>query len=355
VIAPTIAYKASSVRLKLLNAFKKRPKKFVTTVSLKMESGLSEKKLMETLKKMKAMGYKFKFSPRKGFYLNSQPDFLLPEAILCGLSTQKIGKFVYGYQKLGSTNDRALFLGERGAREGTIVTTDEQTQGRGRRGRNWHSVSGKSLTFSLILRPNLLPDEVAELTLASAVAVVLTLQEWKLKAGIKWPNDIFLGKRKVCGILNETRFKQDKIAFAVIGIGINLNQTIDDFPSEIKGTATSVFRYSGKKINRVLFLQRLLLCLENVLHWIDQRQFHRVLTEWRRQSVLLNRQIRILQPGRVFFGQALDVDEQGALLVRNDFGMIERVLAGDVELLRISNRRLGHGKKSRRSFHDLGN
>lgn len=354
-IPPAVPYGFSPARLRLLDVFRNHPDRPLSISLLKKETGFSAKQLDGILASLAKMGFGFGFLPAKGVRLFSKPDLFFPELILSGLATRKIGKTLYGFRKLGSTNDRALLLGEKGAPEGTLVTTEEQTKGRGRRGRTWSSAAGKSLAFSLILRPSLAPDEAAELTLAAAVAVVLTLQEWKVQARIKWPNDIFLGGKKAGGILNETRVKQAKMTFAVIGIGINLNQSAEDFPREIKATATSLLRHSGKKADRVLFLQRLLVQLETVLGWVERRQFHRVLAEWRKRSILSNRQVRITQPGRIFFAQALDVDEKGALLVRNDWGMVERVLAGDVELLRISNRRVPRRKiKTKRGLHDLG-
>jgi BirA family biotin operon repressor/biotin-[acetyl-CoA-carboxylase] ligase len=172
------------------------------------------------------------------------------------------------------------------------------------------------------------------------VAVALALEEWKLKPRIKWPNDVYLGGRKVCGILTETRGKQDKIAFAVLGIGINLNQEPGDFSKDLRSLATSYYRHTGKKIDRVAFFQSLLFQLEKVEGWVRKRQFQRVLSEWSKRSLLNQRQVRIHQPGRVLYAQVVGVDERGSLLVRNDFGMVEKILAGDVELLRLSKRKV---------------
>ena len=226
-----------------------------------------------------------------------------------------------------------LKLAEEGCSEGTVVLSESQTKGRGRQGRHWTSTEGKSLAFSILLRPSLHPDELSEITLAAAVAVAKTMEYFHLRPQIKWPNDLLLGGLKVCGILTEMGPKKDKIPSVVLGIGINLNQSTKDFPKELRQTATSFYRSAGRKIDRVRFFQKLMYCLEGTYQWVGERRFSKVLSEWRKRSVTLNQQVKVSQGHHVFHGQVLDLDEKGALLVRNDLGMIERVTSGDVEIL----------------------
>ncbi len=260
--------------------------------------------------------------------------FLTAESLRRGLKTFNFGKILFCFEKLSSTNDLALELAQGGAEEGTLIVSETQTKGRGRQGRRWISAPGKSITFSIVLRPNLLADEMPEITLASAVAVAWTLEKWKFKPAIKWPNDIQISGQKVCGILTEMGSKKDKMGLtAVLGIGVNLNQKPSDFPDEFRRTAASLFSLSGKNISRVRFFQDLLLRLEETYGWVKERRFSKVLAEWRKRASTLGKQVRITQSHRNFYGHVLDVDEKGALLVRNDLGMLERVISGDVEIL----------------------
>jgi len=226
-----------------------------------------------------------------------------------------------------------LRLAEEGASEGMVVLSESQTKGRGRQGRFWSSAAGKSLAFSILLRPSLKADELSEITLAAAVGVAKTMEFFRLNPQIKWPNDLLLGRRKVCGILTEMGPKKDKMPSVVLGIGINLNQASVDFPKELRQIATSFYRFSGRRIDRVRFFQILMLHLEETYQWVVERRFSKVLSEWRKRAVTLNQQVKVSQGHHVFHGQVLDLDEMGALLVRNDLGMIERVTSGDVEIL----------------------
>jgi BirA family biotin operon repressor/biotin-[acetyl-CoA-carboxylase] ligase len=258
---------------------------------------------------------------------------LQPENLLRGLKTKSFGRSVLCFEKVTSTNDVILKLAEAGCQEGTVVTAEFQTRGRGRQGRRWVQTKGKGLAFSLLLRPKLHPDELSEITLAASVAVAKTLENFRFRPQIKWPNDLLLGGRKVCGILTELGPKKDKMTTVILGIGINLNQATKDFPRELRGTATSLYRFSGRKLDRARFLQVLLYQLEETFRWVTERRFSKVLSEWRKRSATLGQQVKVTQAHRLFYGQVVDIDEKGALLVRNDIGITERVTSGDVEAL----------------------
>ncbi len=264
---------------------------------------------------------------------------MTPQAVLRGLKTRILGRSLLCLEKTSSTNDVILELARQGALEGTTVTADIQTQGRGRQGRRWTQTQGKGLAFSLLLRPKLHSDELSEITLAAAVAVAKTLESFQLKPQIKWPNDLLLNGRKVCGILTEMGPKKDKMVSVVLGIGVNLNQTTRDFPRELRRTATSLYRFSGRKVDRIRFLQTLLHHLEETYHWVAERQFSKVLAEWRKRAVTLEQQVKISQAQHVFYGQVINIDEKGALLVRNDSGIVERVTSGDVEVVPVEPRK----------------
>jgi len=262
---------------------------------------------------------------------------LRAENILKGLKTRCFGQSILCLEKVGSTNDIILKMAEEGAPEGLVALAEAQTKGRGRQGRSWSSASGKSLTFSLLLRPKIRTEEFSEITLAAAVAIAKTLEDYRFQPRIKWPNDLLLKEKKVCGILTEWGPPRDKMASLVLGVGLNLNQGAKDFPRALRSGATSLYRFSGKKVDRVRFLQSLLIHLEETYGWVTQRRFSKVLSEWRKRSDTLGRQVKLTQGSRIFYGQAVDLDEKGALLVRTDTGIIERVTSGDVQLLKIRN------------------
>ena len=256
-----------------------------------------------------------------------------PDPVLKGLKTKTFGHNLLCLEETSSTNDVVLELSKQGAPEGTVVVAETQTKGRGRHGRKWVSTGGKSLAFSILLRPQLHPDELPEITLAAAVAVSKAMEDFRIKPRIKWPNDVLIGGLKACGILTEAGPKKDRMASVVLGIGINLNQTAKDFPKDLKGIATSLYRASGRKMDRVRFFQKLLFRLEEAYHLVSERHFQKVLADWRKRSSTLGRQVKVTQGHHVFYGQAMGADEKGALLVRNDLGMVERVTSGDVQIL----------------------
>jgi BirA family transcriptional regulator, biotin operon repressor / biotin---[acetyl-CoA-carboxylase] ligase len=250
------------------------------------------------------------------------------------LKTKTFGRNFHYQPRVVSTNDTALSLCEAGVPEGTVVVADVQTKGRGRRGRNWTTTKGKSLALSIVLRPDLRAEALPGITLAAAVAVARTLEAFQFHPLIKWPNDILLSGKKVCGILTETAPKKDKIIPVILGLGINLNQRAADFPKDLRPIATSLYRVSRRRIDRLLFLQNFLPQMETAYQWILMGRFSKVLSEWRKRSATLGNRVRIVEANRVYSGLALGLDKSGALLVRNEKGLVERVLSGDVEVVK---------------------
>jgi BirA family biotin operon repressor/biotin-[acetyl-CoA-carboxylase] ligase len=262
-----------------------------------------------------------------------------PELFSKGLKTRTFGKTFYSFSEVTSTNDVAAELIRKGTPEGTLVTAEAQTQGRGRQGRRWTTSQGKALAFSLVLYPKVRPDKIPGLTLAAAVGVALTLEEYGLKPSIKWPNDILLKGKKLCGILTEMGPRRDNRHSVILGIGINLNQKASEFPTEIRASATSFRRVSGKQVDRTDFLRRLMRQLEKVCGWWDQGSFRKVLKEWRKRSVTLGAQVRVEVGNGSFEGKVSRIDADGFLWVLDKTGLSQKVLSGDVILLKKSSKR----------------
>jgi BirA family biotin operon repressor/biotin-[acetyl-CoA-carboxylase] ligase len=256
-----------------------------------------------------------------------------PDAVTKGLRTHSFGRVLFHFSEIESTNDLLLRLGASDIAEGAVALAESQTRGRGRQGRKWLAAAGKSLAFSVLLRPRLDPHRIPGITLAAAVAVARALELSGFKAGIKWPNDVLLKGCKVCGILTEMGPSKDNRASVVLGVGLNVNQTARDFPPQLRSLASSLALVGGRRLDRVVVLQRLLKELETTYGWVLDHRFDRVRKEWRKRSVTLKRRVRVVQGRRSFIGEAYDIDPMGALLVRTEKGTTVKVLSGDVKLL----------------------
>ncbi|MCM8801673.1 MAG: biotin--[acetyl-CoA-carboxylase] ligase, partial [Candidatus Omnitrophica bacterium] len=228
---------------------------------------------------------------------------------------------------VNSTMDIAFDLGLKNTPEGTLFLAEAQTKGRGRLGRTWSSPKYKGIYMSLILKPKIPPYQASLLTLVSAVAVAEAIENLTgLSVQIKWPNDILINQKKLGGILTELNAEMDQIHFAVIGIGINVN---NDKKNLIAG-ATSLREQKKERINRVELLKEILFRLEeNYLLWKDKGS-SAIIKKWHLYDITLGKRIKIFLHKGTLEGQALDIDLDGSLLVRDDTGLIHKITAGDV-------------------------
>ncbi|MBF0462170.1 MAG: biotin--[acetyl-CoA-carboxylase] ligase [Magnetococcales bacterium] len=235
---------------------------------------------------------------------------------------------------LASTNQQAAQLAQAGAAEGTVVVADQQTQGRGRLGRQWSSPAGVNLYCSVVLRPTLLPRDAAQLTLLAGVALAHTLTEWGV-AGvlIKWPNDLLLQGRKAAGILTEMRTDRSGIQHVIVGIGLNVNGQAADLPLELRDRATSLAESLHSAVCRPPLLAKLLAQLDHWYGRFGREGFAPVRQEWLACSRLLGQSVGVRLADEQFSGQAVALDADGCLLVQRADGMLARVVAGDVTLL----------------------
>jgi BirA family biotin operon repressor/biotin-[acetyl-CoA-carboxylase] ligase len=211
------------------------------------------------------------------------------------------------------------------------VVTEEQTAGKGRMGRGWYSPKGTGVTCSLILRPAIEPGQASPVTMLTAVAVASAVERVAgVSPGIKWPNDLLLDGKKICGILTEMNAEMERIHFLVVGVGINVNT--DYFPEDIKDIATSLYLAGGRRVSRLDLLRRYLMEFEHYYQqWMDYG-FGPVLEEWKKRCVTLNRPVRISTPRETWEGWAVDVDNTGALVLRTDDGELKNFVAGEVSL-----------------------
>ncbi len=306
---------------------------FVSGEAISDKLGLSRAAVWKHVNALRAQGYRIDAVPARGYRLMEIPDRLGELELRPLLNTHDLGQVLHWFEEVGSTNDIAKRLADDGAAHGEVVVAEAQTAGRGRRGRVWASPTGRNLTLSIILRPDLPPSRAPELTLVASVALCQAVRQAGVPAGIKWPNDLLAHGRKLAGILTELAAEPDRVQWAVLGIGVNVNVRAEEFPAELRDIATSLAMERGELVPRALFAAAVLSSLEE---WLDRHAedgFPPVREAWRAMSITLGREVRVRASDRDLEGVAEDVDEAGALLVRTPAGL-ERVLAGDVELLR---------------------
>ncbi|MDD1763008.1 MAG: biotin--[acetyl-CoA-carboxylase] ligase [Methanothrix sp.] len=332
---PNRPYREDPEATRLLRVLRGCGDAFVSTSDLVRVLKRPRRSVEKGLRRLRSLGCVLEEQASAGHRLLEVPDALRSEFVFSSGPEEPWGHPFHAYDSVTSTNDLCHALARNGAPEGAVVVAENQRKGRGRLGRSWASPKGKMLCFSLLLRPQLPPRRMSLLTLASAVAVAEALEEGRANPGIKWPNDVELDGRKVCGILTEGQADPDRLHYAVVGVGINLNVEPKDFPPELREKAISLREHLGRPVSRAAFFLTLLRRFREAYGLLAAGKGERLLKEWRLRSTVLGRQVRIRQGDRTLFGQALDVDAQGALLVRTDWGFTEAVTAGDVENLRL--------------------
>ena len=288
---------------------------------------ISRAGIWKNIQELRKEGYNIEAASSVGYRLLTPPDKLLAREIQYGLETKYLGKDVVHYDSIESTMDAAFRLGMDGAEEGTLVCAEEQTKGKGRLGRLWLSPKSKGIYMSLILRPPLASTEISKLTLLSAVATCEAIKKVSgVQAAIKWPNDLLVNDKKIAGILTEMSAEMDKVRFIVIGIGINVNTD----HNQLLDTATSIKEEARTRISRVKLVQEILLSFE---YWYDSLKadgFTPAITRWKQLSGTLGRRVRIVEANIEIEGEAVDLDEYGGLIIRNDQGDTIKRMTGDI-------------------------
>ncbi|MGM9540715.1 biotin--[acetyl-CoA-carboxylase] ligase [Anaerovibrio sp.] len=318
------------MRSKILELLRSRQEGCISGEEIASRLGVSRTAVWKHIKELKAAGYQIESRARSGYCLLGAPDRLLPELITHNLQTRLLGQTVISFEDIPSTNDEGKKVAAAGADEGTVIVSEMQSTGKGRLERSFFCPRG-GVWFSVILRPDFLPQEAPKCTLLAAVAVAKAMREQGLEAGIKWPNDIYCRGRKLTGILTEMSAEMDRINYVVIGTGINVNIPQSSFPADIRDKAGSMSDMLGHDVNRVSFLQSVLRHMEELYVDVLKNGFAGLLDQWRRYSITLGQEINVLGMQEAFAGTAKDIDDDGALLVETDGG-IRRVLAGDVSI-----------------------
>lgn len=322
------------MRKTIVEMLKKAGGDFVSGESIAGKLKISRTAVWKHIQKLRDSGYEILSRERCGYQLKDAPDLLLPDEIQIGLDTEIIGKEMHYYPSVNSTNREAKALAYHGASDGTIVVAEEQGNGKGRLDRNFYSPRGKGIWFSIILRPKFLPHDAPKCTLMAAVAVAEAMKRFNLKAEIKWPNDIMFDGRKIVGILTEITGELGKITYIVVGIGINVNISREEFPKEIRDVAASLSEMNGEDLARADFFRAVLEEFDKLYREVNEAGFDKIIERWKEYNITLGKDIRVISAsdgGETFNGKAVDLNSEGALIVETEGGL-RTVYAGDVSI-----------------------
>lgn len=305
---------------------------YISGEEISNKLGVSRTAIWKIIKSLKEQGYEIESVTRKGYKLLSSPDILEEEEIHYDLKTSLIGQKVIAYDQVDSTNKEAKKLALHGAVEGTVIVADEQINGKGRRGRNWVSPKGTGIWMSILLRPNIRPENASMITLVAGLAVCKAIEKiTNIKPLIKWPNDIVINGKKICGILTEMSSEIDYINFVVVGIGINVNTK--KFPEEIDSIATSLKLQGNKTYKRKDILKKILeefeICYNKYLKTED---LQKIIDEYNCYCVNISREVIVKCKDIDITGTVKCVTPKGELIVTDSTGKDIVITSGEVSV-----------------------
>lgn len=314
----------------ILDAFASRPGEYLSGGQLSAQLGCSRTAVWKHIESLRKQGYTFEAIPRKGYRLIEKPQRLTASSLLPLLRTKTMGRQLKIYDEVQSTQTIGHELAAEGAAEGTLILAERQTVGRGRMGRSWHSPKGKGIWMSLILRPNIQVHFTPQLTLLAAVAVCRAIRRVaNVPADIKWPNDLLIAGKKVCGILLESSAEDVRLRYVVAGIGISVNLEHSDYPAELREVATSLRIAAGKPIDRAELAASVLEQFEQLYGLYHEEGFEPIRTSWEALTVSLGKPITARTPQGAVEGTAESIDEMGALMIRRKDGTITKVYSAE--------------------------
>jgi BirA family biotin operon repressor/biotin-[acetyl-CoA-carboxylase] ligase len=306
----------------------------ISGAELARQLGISRAAVWARIEDLRQVGFGIEAGPHFGYRLSGEPDALFADDLLVRLGkTRVVGRDIRVFEETTSTNDVIEKLARDGVKEGAVVFAESQTGGRGRLGRKWMSPPRQGLWFSVLLRPKLRPQEVTQLTIASATALRRAIKTVTGRLPeIKWPNDLLFDGKKVVGILTEMSAEVDCVRYVILGIGVDVNQDAAEFPAELRRLATSLKLVTGRKISRAELAVEMLRELDADYARIGAGQFSQLADEWETGCATLGKNVAVQMGVRKIRGCAEALDDDGALLVRTEHGHLERITGGDVTL-----------------------
>lgn len=294
--------------------------------------GVSRTAVWKVINQLKEEGYEIEAVRNKGYILKGSADVLSKEELESTTHTKWAGTQVAFFEETDSTNNEIRRLAEQGAPHGTLAVAERQLGGKGRRGRVWTSPAGVGIWMSMLLRPQIDPMAASMLTLVMALSTRRGIEKATgLKSEIKWPNDLVLNKKKICGILTEMSTELMEIQYVIPGTGINVNQM--EFPDDIKATATSLRIESGKIQKRSEIIAAIMEAFEGYYDtFIETQDMSGLIEEYNANLVNLGNEVCVLDPAGEYRGVSEGINKEGALLVRLSDGTLKEIISGEVSV-----------------------
>lgn len=285
---------------------------------LSNQLGISRVAVWKQIKKLKKLGYLIDTDSRRGYRIISRADILLPTEIYRNLDTKYIGKKIYYFQEVNSTNTIARQIAlnqEAKAKEGTVIIAEKQRAGKGRLGKEWFSPPG-GIWLSILLYPDIIFSHLPLITLMASVVITKAIRKLlQINVQIKWPNDLLIKGKKVCGILTETQTNINSANCIIVGLGINANIKMSEFPESIQKHLNSLLEITGEKVSRIELTQELFCEFEKYYEIFKKGKYSFILNEWKLYNNTIGKSITIDAGNRIIIGEAIDITEKGGLLV----------------------------------------
>ena len=312
-------------------AFLKEQEEYRSGEEISQKLGVTRAAIWKAIKKLQADGYEIESSTKKGYKLLSSPNVITPSEIKHNLCTEVLGQDIYYKEEIDSTNNQAKVLAREGAKEGHLIIAEHQSQGKGRLGRSWQSPAGTGIWMSLILRPHILPKYASQLTLIAGLSMCEVIQEITgLEAKIKWPNDIVVNGKKVCGILTEMSAEMESINYIILGIGVNVNMAY--FPEELP-YASSLAIEGKKEYSRKAIIKAFLEKFEiDYKAYKKQPDLTSIMERYEKNCITLNRKVKLLVSHEEVIAKATGISNEGELLVTLEDGTMKVVSSGEVSV-----------------------
>ncbi len=307
---------------------------YVSGEEISNQMGVSRTAIWKQICDLRDEGYDISAVSKRGYILKSEPDIMTKEAVLSQISTETFGRKMEYFDEIDSTNNYCKRQAEMGAEHGFLVVADRQVSGRGRRGRVWETPSGISIAMSLLLRPDIATECASMITLVAALSVAHAIRNVSgLDAKIKWPNDIVINGKKVCGILTEMSVEFSAINYVVVGIGINVNNA--SFPEEIADVATSIYLEGHEMVSRSKLIAEILINFERYYRiFLETQDMSGLKDVYEERLVNKDERVRVMSAnGKVDDeGTALGIDDIGRLVIKSDDGRQKNIMAGEVSV-----------------------
>lgn len=318
------------MREKIIRAILDSGDSFISGEQLSKALGISRTAIWKHINALREEGYNIESVNKKGYRLAERPhDILLLENISHNLSTEFIGKNIIHLDTVGSTNDYAKEIGNK-VNGGTLIISEQQTKGKGRLGRSWKSKLGDGIWMSLIIKPKIEPYKAPFLTLVAGASIIKALDNLGVDVSIKWPNDIILNHKKICGILTELSAEMERVNYIVMGIGINVKTL--EFPEEIKEKATSLYK-EGYKLSRVDIVRQFCIEFEKLYKaYILDGNKDSTLEICKKYSAIIGNHVYLIKNNKKELVECIDINENGNLIIKENNGEIKEILSGEVSI-----------------------